>query len=261
MRKALLDVIFASGKREDALLLLRNKSMEMENILAHLDTTRQALLPQIKILEDHHLVSHKNDFYQLTTIGKLVADEMVSLVDKTEVLGVNLQYWGTHKLDFIPPHLFKRIDEIKECTITEPNLVDAYEVNRDFMEEAFKCSSLYFVFNFMHPSFPLIMQQFIDSDIDISLIVSTEMLQKLKSNWKEVTEKFIASGKMKYYVYNKEVNILSLSINDSCFILRLLSKDNVFCNKQLSCCTPKAHQWGKELFDHYLKDSTLISKL
>lgn len=261
MRKTLVDVIFASEKRKDILLLLRNGRMEMGDILISLDTTRQALLPQAKVLEEHHLVIHRNDSYELTAIGELLVNEMIPLIDKAEVLGVNLDYWGTHDLNFIPPHLMDRIGDIRECTVTEPSLVDTYEINRDFLELAYRSSSLYFIFNFMHPSFPSIIDQLLQKDIGIYLIISKDMLKKLKEEWSEVTERFIAGGKMRYYLHEKEMKLLSLAINDSCFVLRLLSRDNTFCNKQLACCTPRAHQWARDLFDHYMKDSVPIKKL
>ena len=70
MKKTLIDVIFASEKRKAVLLLLKEEPKETQDILKSLDTTRQALLPQMKVLEEHHLVSHYNDTYELTTIGK-----------------------------------------------------------------------------------------------------------------------------------------------------------------------------------------------
>jgi predicted transcriptional regulator len=65
----------------------------MEEILRSLDTNRQALLPQIRVLEEHYLVNHQNDVYKLTTIGKLLVDEMVPLLDIIEVLDIDIDYW------------------------------------------------------------------------------------------------------------------------------------------------------------------------
>lgn len=64
MRKTLLlDVLFASEKRRSVLLLLQDESKEMDFFLKSLDMTRQSLLPQIKVLEEHHLISHHKDTY------------------------------------------------------------------------------------------------------------------------------------------------------------------------------------------------------
>ena len=52
MKKALLDVLYASDKRMRVLLLLKEEPKETQELLKFLDTTRQALLPQMKILEE-----------------------------------------------------------------------------------------------------------------------------------------------------------------------------------------------------------------
>lgn len=71
MTKPLLDVLFMSEKRKNFLLFLQDGTKEMEDILKSLGTTRQALLPQIKVLQEHCLVSHSKDAYELTAIGEL----------------------------------------------------------------------------------------------------------------------------------------------------------------------------------------------
>lgn len=76
MKKSLLDVLFMSEKRRRVLLLLQDGTKEMEDILKSLDTTRQALLPQIRILKEHCLIDHYDDTYELTTIGKLIVDDI-----------------------------------------------------------------------------------------------------------------------------------------------------------------------------------------
>jgi predicted transcriptional regulator len=82
MRKALIDVLFASDQIKDVLLLLQEEPKETENLLESLKTTRNELLPQIKLLEKHHLISHYEDTYESTAIGKLQVDEMVPLLQK-----------------------------------------------------------------------------------------------------------------------------------------------------------------------------------
>ena len=72
MKNNLLDVLFKSEKRKNELLLLQDGPMDMETILTSLGTTRQSLLPQLKILVQHHLISKKDDTYELTTIGNLL---------------------------------------------------------------------------------------------------------------------------------------------------------------------------------------------
>ncbi|WP_366931319.1 hypothetical protein [Methanolobus sp.] len=111
MKKLILDVIFKSEKRKNTLIILQEGPTEMENLLKYLETTRQALLPQTKILEDNYLVTHYNDTYELTIIGKLIVNEMIPLLDTIKLLDIDINYWGTRNLNFIPPHLLKILNE------------------------------------------------------------------------------------------------------------------------------------------------------
>jgi predicted transcriptional regulator len=261
MKKSLLDVLFMSEKRKQVLLLLQEGPQEMEYLLNSLDTNRQALLPQVRILEEHYLVDHYRDTYELTVIGKLIVDKMKPFLDTLETIDNHISYLGTHDIDFIPPHILKRIKEVRGCEVIEPSLVNIYEINMDFVEMSKGSSSFFFIFTFMHPAFPTIMEQFIRNNINASIVMSKEMLKKITEEWQDEFYRFVSSGKVKFYLCQKDIKLLSLSLSDNCLVLRLFSKDNEFSNRQLFCCNPEAYQWSKDLFEYYLKDSILVTEL
>lgn len=261
MKKTLIDILFMSEKRKETLLLLQDDVKEMKDLLRLLKTNRQSLLPQMRILEEHHLVTHEKDTYELTNIGKLIVSEMAPLVRTAETLDIDIDYWGTHNLDFIPPHLLERIDELQECKVFKPNVVDMFEINKDFVESAMKSNSIYLISTIMHPAFPSILSNFVRSNRSVQMIISRELFDKLKEEWFTIFKEFIDSGGVKFYLYTAGLNVTTLAITDSCFILRLLSSNNEFSNKQLICSDPESHQWSKDLFQHYLERSTLIDRI
>ncbi|WP_407356511.1 helix-turn-helix transcriptional regulator [Methanolobus sp. WCC5] len=260
MKKKLLDVLCMSEKRKQVLLLLRNEAKDMETLLNSIDTTRQALLPQMKILQEHYLIEHYDDMYELTTIGKLIVEEMKPLLDTTEVLDIDINYWGTHSIDLIPPHLLKRIYEINDCVIIEPSLLEMYEINKDFLQLATKSRSLFFIFTFMHPTFPFILQQFIAENKNILVIINKELLQKIEEEWSDLLKKLIADKKVKFYLHQGDIGLLSLSLSDCCFVLRLLPKSK-FSNKQIISRNPEACKWCEDIYNYYLNNSTLITEI
>ena len=261
MKKTLIDVMFASEKRKNMLLLLHEGPQEMETILKSLKTTRPALLPQAKILKKYSLVTQSADVYELTTIGKLIVDEAKPFLDKIAVFEHSKDYFASHKTEFIPPQLLKRISEIKDCKIVEPGLINTYETNKDFIENANESSSLSFIFTFVHPIFYEILSGFAEKNKDVHVIITEELFEKLKEDWYEEFKELIDGGKLKFYICQKDMELLSLSVSKRCFVLRLLSKTNEFSNKQLACFNPRAEQWSKDLFEYYLKDSTAIARI
>ncbi|WP_292465014.1 winged helix-turn-helix domain-containing protein [Methanolobus sp.] len=261
MKKPLLDVLFMSEKRKNALLLLNDGPQEMEYLLKSLGTTRQALLPQIRVLEEHHLVTSDKDIYQLTTLGKLITKDMISLLDVVDFLDVNIEYWGTHKLDFMPQHLFERMDELKACTVIEIPLHEIFEENKQFTEGAKKSKAVYTVTSYSFPNFERILSELIANNVSISIIITEELFRKLFNEHFDNTQALIKSPNINLYMYSGSFDFLSFSINDYNMLLQLLTKDGNPDNKDVICSSKSALQWGKELFEYYLKDSKLITEL
>lgn len=260
MKKALLDVLFSSGKRKDTLLLLQDGPQEMDFLLRSLATTRQSLLPQIKILEEHFLVDHYDDTYELTTIGKLIVDEMRPLVDTLDVLDADIDYWGTHDFDFIPPYLLERISELKDSTVINPSLMELYNLHKTYHKDKTP-EYVYSVGNIFYPDYRSRFTEMIDNNITINYIASEDLFDKVRTESHEHLKFFIESGYFKLYVYRQKMNFLFFTFDDYHIVITPLKKDGSVDNKYIMCSTEDALKWGKDLFDHYLKDSTPITDL
>lgn len=261
MKKALLDVIYISERRMNVLLMLQDGPREMESILESLYTTRTTLLPQIKILKQHYLIYQCGDGYGLTNTGKLIANKMTPLLDTIEMLEKNSNYLASHKLDCIPEHLLLRIHEINGCEIIEPSIVNTHEMNSEYLKEALVSKAVYLVFTFMHPVFPSLLREFVRRGVNLYIILTSDFIQKLKSEWFEVFEYSLSCENVRLYMYQNDAKISSLTVTDNGFLLRLPFNNNEYSNKQLLCRNSKGRQWGKDFYDYYLKDSTQITEV
>lgn len=261
IKKPLLDVLFMSDKRKKVLLLLQDGPKGMDYLLKSLDTTRPALLPQMRVLEDSNLIIHYNDSYELTTIGKILVEEIVPLLNTLEVFDVDIDYWGNHKLMFAPRSLLSRLREIKGCKVIEPNLVNIYEANKDFIETCATSKDLFFILTFAHPVFTTLSSQFIANGSNIEIIINADLLQKFKANWQKEVQGYIDSEKVKFYLYPNDIELGTFAQNEHCFVLRMLSNNKTYDYSQLFCNGPDALKWGRELFDFYLKDSIPITEI
>ncbi|AFV24662.1 hypothetical protein Mpsy_2458 [Methanolobus psychrophilus R15] len=261
MTKALLDVIFASGKRKSVLQLLQDGPLEMEYLLTSLNTTRQALLPQIRTLEDHYLVDQHKDTYQLTIIGKLLVDKMAPFLETIEVLDANIDYWGTHNIDFIPPHLLERINELGHCKSITPPITEMYEINREFQETSKRSNSTFIITAFLYPNFPEIFSELIDNNVTMNIIISKELHDKLLMHSNIHSETVFRNKLIHIYVYPEKMNFMSFAYNDYQLMMSLLDSNENYDNRHLLCSTPEALEWAKEICEHYLKKSSLITEI
>ena len=261
MTKDLLDVIFASDKRKNVLMMLHDGQKDMPFLLAGLNTTRPALLPQIRILKESNLIYQSGDSYGLTNIGKTILDEMTPFLNTIDTIDEINGYLTTHKIEGIPEDFLKRINEIRGCQVVEPSLVNAHELNADHFKIGIESKAIYFVFTFMHPSCPWILQQLADKNIHLEMIFTKDLVDVLIEGWKDEFSHYLGYDNLKFYTYEKEIGISSLTVTDTTFQLRLLFNNNEFSNKQIISMSPQGRQWGKELYDHYLKDAKPITHI
>ena len=261
MKDELLDILFTSEKRTKVILLLRDGPQEMGLILSCLNTSRQALLPQMKILKKQKLLYQIDDVYGLTNIGKLLADKMTPLLGLIDTVDEHSHYLKNHKIDGIPEPFLGRLHEIKDLIVFEPSHINSHELNMNHFEEAMKSKAVYFVSTYMHPASPLILEQLVKKGTYVSLILTEEFARKIVTENYEVSKYYLACDNVKIYTYKNEIMISSLTVVDTGFQLRLLYKDGEFSNKQVLCYSPEARNWGKDLYEYYLKDAELITEI
>jgi predicted transcriptional regulator len=261
VKKPLLDVIFASEKRKKVLLFLKSGPKEMDVILEYLNTTRQALLPQMRTLEEHHLLVHYKDTYELTDIGKLIVDEMIPLLSTVEILDVDVDYWGSRKLDFIPTHLLKRLHELGTCKRIDPTILEMYEIHDDFYEASKRSTSHFAITAAFHPHFPSLFRELISNKVHIYVIMSSDLCGKLRTdNYTDFAE-LMNSEFVHFFVHNEKMDFLSFMHNDYCMMISPLRMDGEFDNKHIRCCNPDALIWGKYLFEYYKNKSVPLTEV
>ncbi|WMW22411.1 winged helix-turn-helix domain-containing protein [Methanolobus mangrovi] len=261
MKKRLLDVAFASDKRKNVLLFLQEGAKEMDTLLELLDTIRQALLPQMKILEEHYLVFHYDDKYELTTIGKLVVDEMVPLLNTVELFGNDIDYWGTRDLNCIPHHLISRISEIGKSKVISISPTEQYDVRSTHHEKSTECKFHSVVTTILYPNYHDIFSYLIENNIKIDLIVSESLLKKICTDHHVNFENYMKTDVVNIYVYNKKMDFLFFSYDEFYTNLCLLRNNGEFDSKFILFDNKNALKWGKDFFDYYLENSTPITEL
>jgi predicted transcriptional regulator len=261
MKKNLLDVLFLSEKRKMVLLLLRDGARETEYLLKSLDTTRQALLPQIKILEEHYLVDHYDDIYELTTVGKIIVNYMVPLLDTLDTFDTDIDYWSTHEIDFIPSELLKRMGELKDCDIVSPSLTDIFSFHSLFHVNNKMPDSVYTVTAFLYPEFDSLLREMLENNISSYFIFSQELLDKIITEHHTEFETLLKNDNFKMYVYNKDTKVLFFTFDDTHLLMSLLRTNGEVDNKYILCTSREALEWAKDLFEYYLENSTPITKI
>lgn len=261
MKKPLLHVMFASEKRKEVLLLLQDGPKDMEELLKVLDTSRQALLPQIRILEDHYLITNEKDACALTHLGKLIVDDIALSVKNIEVFSDNIDYWGSHNLQFIPPHLLKRIYELESCTSVAVQMSEIFDEDETFVEEAKRTKFIFTATSFMFPHFKELFTEMTELNVQASFIISEELYQKILHEKREYLIYVSQNPNIELYRYPSNFPFMSFTLTDHSVMLRTFTLGDEYDNKRIICSSEGALKWGRELYEYYLKDSILITEI
>jgi len=261
MKKKITDVLLASDKRKNVLLLLQDGPQEMEALLETLDTTRTALLPQIKILREKHLVSKSDDTYELTTIGKLIVSEMERFLNTAETFGGNHDYLGTHYIDFIPADLLKRMPELGSYEIEEISINEFFENDEQFFQMALKSNYWYEITSTLHPTFHDFYVEMTDYVTDVELIMTKQVYEKAKNDYYDEFKELLDLNLVSIYLYPENPGLISYLMSGDSIKFRLLTEKGQPDNQKLIFSGQNVREWGKELFNYYKQLSTPLIEI
>jgi predicted transcriptional regulator len=261
LKKTLLDVIFASERRKSVLLLLYDGPRKMDDILGLLKTNRPALLPQIRILEEKHLITYQNGSCELTPIGKLITEKVISLVRVSNVLDRDIEFFGTHNFSFVPEHLMMRIGELGNFKLSKPEACEVLLVDREYVEYCSNSNAVYLYTKSFYPKADKMFSSLVSKDVAVNIIAPGELLHKVKNDCSECFRELMKNRCFNLYVCQKEIELFSIGLNDHCFTMRPLRNDGTYDGACISCSSPSALEWGKELFHCYLQESLSITEI
>lgn len=253
MNPGLLDLILFSEKRKDFLLLLKEGPKDIEEILEKLQVPRTALLPQIKKLKEEDLVIHEEGMYRLSIIGEIVVEKMQPLLDTLLVFEKNEEFWANRKLAPIPPHLVKRINEIRDYRLIEPDLSHTFDLNPEFVKHLSDSSYIHLFYSYFHPEFPALFLSLAKKGIEISLILNEAVYLRLVEDFKEEGKEFLKMENSSLYILEeKGVETPALiTAADRIMSLGLFNENGRFDRQYVISFEPQAIKWGEELFEYY----------
>lgn len=253
MNPGLLDLILFSEKRKDFLLLLKEGPKDIEEILEKLQVPRTALLPQIKKLKEEGLVIHENGVYQLSTIGEIVVEKMQPLLETLSVFEKNEKFWADRKLASIPPHIIKKIGELGDYRLIEPDLSHTFDLNPEFVQIISNSSRIHMFYSYFHPQFPDLFLNLARKGTEISLILSEAVYSRLVEDFKKEGKEFLKMENSSLYILeNKGVEIPALiATSNRIMTLGLFNESGRFDRQYVISSEPRAIKWGEELFKYY----------
>lgn len=260
MKQSLLNTILFSDRRKDILLFLKEKPRDLDTIKRLLRVDANSIYPHIKKMKSSGLVTEKNKIYHLSEMGEILVEKMQLLLNLSEVLGENLEYWISHDLSSIPEFLLERIDELGHCELLEPDIEHLVETPKVLLDEMISSNEVLTFTSYSHPQTPLIYSELAEVGTEISLCMTENVVEQLFSNYREDAEKLSRAKNSRLFISRKPAVIPSLIVTDRLVALKLFENDGKLRDQLVLSFEERALCWGKELFRYCMKAAEPLNK-
>ena len=247
-----------SELRRGVLASLSEGKKALREVREELEVSPTTAIHALRELEkDNFVFEDETRAYALTKIGEVIALKLTDFVNAVEVLKRHEDFWLTHDLSGIPPHLLEKIGWLQDSTVIECSATDVFKVYReyiDMLKDAKEIKGVSFMF---FPEYPSIFQELIlNKKIDIQLVLIKEVIDKvLEAAGPGFLKKALGNeeSKLKIYII-KEGPKAAFTVTDYFLSFGLFNHDGSYdWNRDLLSYDKKAIAWGRKFFEWYLK--------
>lgn len=256
----LLNVISASDKRRNLLILLTSGPQEWDDIKKILKVTSTGMLPQIKILEDEHLIGRDGRKFFLTPMGKILTTHMEPLIRTMDVFDRNRKFWQDHNIGVLPHELLLNIRELGDYQIVELPDEDLFNIN-PFLASLAQAKTLRGISHTVHPKFPEFFTALAKKGVQSSLIFTPNVFKIVSENYSGLLSEYLGCKTASLYVSGENLKF-SFAVSDTYFSLSLFYNSGIFDSKHdITSRDASALKWGDQIFTYYRKRSEKIESL
>ena len=256
----LLSIISASDKRRNFLILLDSGPKEWDEIKQILKVTSTGMLPQVKILEEEHLIKREGKKFSLTPMGKVLTAHMVPLIKTMDVFDKNKKYWHEHFLDVLPYEILLDIRDLGNYRIIENSDEEIFDIN-SFLDNISHSKTIKGLSHTIHPRYPNFFLDLAKKGVEASLILTPGVFRIMKEKYPRELKEGLKLKKSSVYVTKKDVKF-SFTVTDSYFSLSLFYNNGMFDSKNdVISYDPSALQWGERIFSYFVKESEKIESI
>ncbi|NJD52365.1 MAG: winged helix-turn-helix domain-containing protein [Candidatus Methanoperedens sp.] len=256
--KGLLSLIAFSEKRKEILSFVQKEPKTLQEIKDHFEVTSPEIIPQIKKLEKNYLVCQEDRKYVLTDIGKIVNNSLDQLVKTLDIFEKDLEFWNLHNLKGVPWEFRVRLYELGEFNIFKSTQTEMFKPHEEYLKNLLNSKFMFGVSPVLHPDYPKHIEMLRGKGIPISIIITRDVLEKLKENHKLELEKSLRSKNVQLLVYDENMEVAFTVTNNFLSVRFFLKNNNYDFYRNIISTEKSALRWGMDLFRYYEKRSSKI---
>ena len=257
----LLDVVTSSEKRRNVLLLLHTGPKSWDEIKDTLDVTSTGMLPQIKILINHDLVTKENGIYSLTSIGHVITNFLVPFNTIIYTFDNTRDYFLNHDFSVLPISFQHNFGEVNSVKIDNIHTAEIFLPHKEFLENVSRSKTIAGIFPVIYPSYPILLLDRAKEGTEIIFITTSPTFTKMKNEFPNEIKQFLDQKNFKIYVSDDDIRFVCIATDD-CLWLSFFTKNGAYDPAtQLISKSQSSRQWGEKLANYFIHKSLEITVL
>ena len=247
-----------SDLKQKILLSLLNGEKKIAELTADVGTRETSILHVLKEFEALNLTTKFGGTYKLTSLGIIDAQICKECYTATEVIEKFRDFWLSHDISPIPPHLILRTGALKDSSLIKTETSELGKVHQTFLQVLMSSKGVKGSSPIFHSDFVEVFKQLLNQGEPVELVLTSAVLEKtLATAESELLKKYIAEGRLKIYL--KDDLKVALTVTESAFSLGLYTLNSEYdYNMDLVSFSQDAILWGNELFQECVKGSRRI---
>ncbi|VVB88391.1 Methanogenesis regulatory protein FilR1 [uncultured archaeon] len=256
--KGLLSLIAFSEKRRDILSLVKKGPKSLQEIKDQFEITSPEIIPQLKKLEKNCLICQEKKKYVLTDIGEIVTDSLDQLVRTLDIFEDDMEFWSKHNIKGIPCEFRTRLYELGDFKIFKSTQTEMFKPHEEYVKNLLKSEVMFGVSPVLHPDYPKQINAMLDKGISVSIIITKDVLEKLKENHKLEMENSLRNKNMQLMICDEKIEI-AFTVTNSFLSMRLFLNNNTYdFYKNIISTEKSALKLGMDIFRYYEKRSKKV---
>lgn len=259
--RGLLSLITFSEKRREILLLLQDSPKTLDEIKDYFKATTPEILPRIKELENNNLIYQEGKKYFLTEIGNVITKSFDRFFKTLKIFERDMKFWKDHQISGIPEEFRLRLYELGDYKVFRSTPIEIFKPHDEYVKRLMRSKWIRGVSPVLHPEYPKLILMLAENGIDITIIITEEVLKKIEEKHRIELEKGLQYKNARLMLCSDEVKV-AFTTSDIFLSMRLFLKDGIYDFYQNIISHEKsAIKWGKDLFEYYKKRSKIIKSL
>ncbi len=247
--------LYRSELKLNIISSLLREEKKLSTLREELGSRGSTIIHALKDLEAMNLTQQEGKHYRLTSLGVMEAILIEEAASAVKVLERFQDFWLQHDVTDIPSHLLQRIGALHDSTLIQDNSIALDRVHLTFQQLLLTSRRVRGVSPIFHSDYVGAFQRLLSEGATVELILTSGVLDKTLTlaDTEQILD-YIMRDKLRIFLTD-ELKI-ALTVTENSFSMGLFTKDGEYdYSRDLVSNSPKAIEWGEELFQHHLKDA------